>query len=116
MLSRTGHIDLSAGSLDEGIKKSKIEDLNWHSIHQVNPDCLHCAYMPYCGIDVIDDISRYGRMDVPKQETWFCNKQITLFDIIFEKVALKNKKWLDVFLKWIYRTNSPVASYELFND
>src|SRR5690606_13771281 len=60
MLSRTGHIDLSIGTLASGIDQDRTSQLNLQAIHHVDPDCQHCAYMPYCGIDLIDDISRYG--------------------------------------------------------
>jgi hypothetical protein len=65
---------------------------------------------------VIDDISRYGRADIPKHETWFCRRQINLFDFIFEKVATQDARYLSVFLKWLYRRNDPPPSFELFHD
>ena len=70
MLSRIRHMDLSMGNLSEGIDESKLQILNQSAIHQVNQDCIHCAYMPYCGIDIIDDMSRYRRFDVIKQDSW----------------------------------------------
>jgi His-Xaa-Ser system radical SAM maturase HxsB len=116
MLSRTRTIDLSIGTMGSGFDESKLAALNRHAINQVHPDCLHCAYMPYCGIDIVDDISRCGRTDMPKHETWFCNRQMSLFDLIFEKVAAQDRRYLDVFLKWIYRRTDPPQTYELFHD
>lgn len=116
MLSRTRTIDLSIGTMAAGFDEDKLSALNKHAINQVHPDCLHCTYMPYCGIDVVDDISRYGRMDTPKHETWFCRRQMSLFDLIFEKVASKDRRYLDMFLKWIYRRADPPPTYELFHD
>lgn len=116
MLSRIGHVDLSVGSMRDGIDEKKLSDLNFNALHQVNPDCTHCAYMPYCGIDVIDDISRYNRIDKPKFDTWFCNRQTMLFDLIFSKVAEKDRRWLDVFLRWIFRKTGDLHGYEVFGD
>lgn len=116
MLSRTRHVDLSIGALSSGIDREKAAPLNLHAIHHVDPDCQHCAYMPFCGTDPIDDISRYGRIDIPRHETWFCNRQMMLFDLIFEKVISQDKKWLDVFLRWIFKSTSPPPAYEVFND
>lgn len=116
MLSRTGYVDLAIGDLSTGVNLRRLEELNVHAMHQVNPDCQHCVYMPYCGIDIVDDISRYGRVDVPKRDTWFCNRQMMLFDLMFEKVIERNKEWMDMFSKWIFRSAVPAPAYELFHD
>jgi His-Xaa-Ser system radical SAM maturase HxsB len=116
MLSRTNHVDLSLGELDGSIDRNKLKDLNWHSMNQTESDCLHCTYMPFCGIDMIDDMSRYNRIDSPKLDTWFCRRNMMIFDLIFEKIANKDLKWLDVFLKWIYRKPNPPKTYEIFYD
>ncbi len=116
MLSRIGHVDLSIGHMRTGIDEKKLAELNFNALHQVNPDCIHCAYMPYCGVDVIDDISRYNRVDIPKGDTWFCNRQTMLFDLIFSKVIERDRIWLDVFLKWIFRGHDEARGYEVFDD
>lgn len=116
MLSRTRHIDLSLGELGSSIDTEKVGNLNWHSMNQVEPDCVHCAYMPYCGIDIIDDLSRYNRIDSPKFDTWFCRRHMMLFDFIFDKIASHDIGWLNIFLKWIYRKADPPHSYEIFYD
>jgi hypothetical protein len=116
MLSRTRTIDLSIGTMASGFDASKLAELNAHAVNQTHPDCLHCAYMPFCGIDIVDDMSRYGRIDVPKHETWFCRQHMALFDLIFEKIALGDRRYLDVFLRWIFRRVDPPPAYELFHD
>jgi His-Xaa-Ser system radical SAM maturase HxsB len=116
MLSRTNHVDLSLGELGGPINSKKVEELNWQSMNQTEADCLHCAYMPFCGTDLIDDMSRYNRIDFPKLDTWFCRRNMMVFDLIFEKIANKDLKWLDVFLKWIYRETNPPKTYEIFYD
>ena len=116
MLSRTRSVDLSIGTMAEGLDAGKVAQLNLHAINQVHPDCIHCAYMPYCGIDIIDDMSRYGRTDIPKHETWFCQRQMNLFDLVFEKVATQDRRYLMVFLKWLYRRADPPPTFELFYD
>lgn len=116
MLSRTRTIDLSIGSLEEGFNRRKVNELNANAMNQTNPDCIHCAYLPYCGIDIVDDISRYGRIDIAKDQTWYCQRQIALFDLIFERVIARDKRYLDVFLKWIHRGNNPAPTFELFHD
>ena len=114
MLSRIHHIDLSLGSLETGIDEVKTDELNRMALNQTHEDCLHCVYMPYCGTDIIDDLSRYDRVDVIKQESWFCRRQMFVFDFIFSKIVSQDREWLDVFLCWIDRTSSPTQAYELF--
>jgi His-Xaa-Ser system radical SAM maturase HxsB len=113
MLTRTKTVDLSVGSLAEGFDEEKISQLNFSALNQTNPDCIHCSYLPYCGVDTIDDLSRYGRVDLPKSETWFCNKQMFLFDWIFEKIKSRNTEWLNIFSRWIYRRNNPQKNLDV---
>ena len=116
MLSRTKHVDLSVGAIGDSLDTNKVNELNWSSINQVEPDCLHCVYMPFCGIDIIDDMSRYNRVDSPKLDSWFCRRSMSTFDLIFKKIENRNVEWLDVFLKWIYHSNNPPKTYEIFYD
>ena len=84
MMSRVGQIDLSIGSIGTGIDREKVNTINSWSFNDLDPDCQHCAFQPYCGTDIVDDISRYGRVDLPRTETWFCQRHTALFDLIFE--------------------------------
>ncbi|MDB0069996.1 His-Xaa-Ser system radical SAM maturase HxsB [Gammaproteobacteria bacterium] len=115
MLSRTRHVDLAMGSLQEGIDEQKAQNMNLWAENQTHPDCMHCVYQPYCGIDIVDDMSRYDRFDMAKNKTWFCNRQMFLFDFIFDKVQRQDKEWLDIFLRWISRSTTPIHSYEIFS-
>lgn len=114
MLSRIRHVDLSVGHLDGGINRQKLEELNFSAMNQVHEDCTHCAYMPFCGIDIVDDMSRYGRMDVIKANTWFCRRHMFLFDFIFERIANRDRAWLDIFLRWVQQSAKPSHAYDLF--
>ncbi|TDT92506.1 His-Xaa-Ser system radical SAM maturase HxsB [Azorhizobium sp. AG788] len=84
MQSRIGRIDLSVGNVRDGLGRAKIDTLNSCSLNNFDPDCIHCAFQPFCGSDVIDDISRYGTIDIPRTETWFCRRHTALFDKVFE--------------------------------
>lgn len=84
MLSRIGHIDLSIGDVARGIDRTKVEILDTGAFNHFDPDCIHCVYQPFCGTDVVDDISRYGRIDGPRSATWFCGRHLSVFDKVFE--------------------------------
>jgi His-Xaa-Ser system radical SAM maturase HxsB len=84
MQSRIGRIDLSIGNIRDGIDREKVSTLNYTCLNNFDPDCIHCAFQPFCGSDVVDNISRYGRVDVATHETWFCRRHMSLFDKVFE--------------------------------
>jgi radical SAM protein with 4Fe4S-binding SPASM domain len=87
MLARIRHTDLAIGSLEHGIDYRKVRTLTWNQFNEVHEDCIHCAFGPFCGSDVIDDLARYGRIDLPKHATWFCRSQTARFTMIFEMLA-----------------------------
>ena len=60
--------------------------MNYHSFNNVEQDCIHCAFQPYCGIDLIDDLARYARIDRKKHDTWFCRQHTAIFDKIFRLI------------------------------
>lgn len=101
MLSRSRVIDLSIGDVQSGWDTSERELLNAHATNQFDPACQRCTYQPYCGRDLVDDIARYGRADLPRLETEFCRKHLHLFDLIFsliysgdEAVRYSLSRWL----------------------
>ena len=59
----------------------KLAVLNAHSTTIGDPACDACPYQPYCGRDLVDDLSRYGRIDLPRHETFFCQKHLYMFDL-----------------------------------
>lgn len=84
MVSRVGRIDLSIGSLSKGLNQVRVDALNQGVSNFDDPDCIHCAYKPYCGLDPVDDLSRYGRIDLPRHLTDHCQSHLALFDFAFE--------------------------------
>ncbi len=84
MLARIGRVDLSVGHVSAGIDRATLAQLNLHAFNNFDPDCIHCPYQAFCGTDLIDDLARYGRIDHPKRETWFCGRQTALFDLAFD--------------------------------
>ena len=113
---RTRQVDLCIGSLEHGFDQATISELNHNAVHHTHEDCIHCAYMPYCGIDIVDDLSRYARFDVPKHSTWFCQRHMFLFDFIFEKVAEWDTDWLKLFNSWIFRSRENSEHLRFLDD
>ena len=100
MLSRIGRIDLSIGNIAEGIDPAAVEHLNAWSFNNFDPDCIHCPYQAFCGTDTVDDISRYGRIDLPRLDTWFCGRQMAVFDKIFALLYARDEKIAHSLTSW----------------
>ncbi len=106
MITRTGQIDLCIGDIKSGLDADKVSTLNTSTFNNLEPDCIHCTYQPFCGKDVVDDLSRNGRIDTPKHLTYFCKVQTALFDLAFEYLTSTNpdillsiSRWLDMPLE-----------------
>jgi radical SAM protein with 4Fe4S-binding SPASM domain len=84
MLSRSGVIDLSVGQVGDDWRGEKWRQLNEHATNHFDEACSRCVYQPFCGRDIVDDLARYGSLDVPRTETAFCHRHLSLFDFIFE--------------------------------
>ena len=83
MLSRSGVINLAIGDVRSGWASAERDLLNRHASNFDDPACQRCAFQPYCGRDLVDDLARYGRIDMPRLETEFCRKHLHLFDFLF---------------------------------
>ncbi|AGS25237.1 His-Xaa-Ser system radical SAM maturase HxsB [Rhizobium etli] len=84
MVTRLGQIDLRMGDVRTGMDRTIVDALNAESLNLFDPDCVHCPYQAFCGVDLIDDLSRYGRIDLPRHLTDFCQRHLALFDLVFE--------------------------------
>jgi His-Xaa-Ser system radical SAM maturase HxsB len=109
MLSRSGVIDLSIGTVSEGWQGETRDLLNLHATNQFDPTCQRCAYQPYCGRDLVDDIARYGRIDVPRHETEFCRKHLHLFDFIFELIYEEDPAVQHSLSRWLRLPGTPLS-------
>lgn len=84
MMTRVGQIDLSIGNVLDGLETERLDVLNENALNTFDPDCVHCPYQAFCGVDLLDEISREGRIDMPKTSTDFCRRHMFIFDRIFE--------------------------------
>ncbi|MBX5157687.1 His-Xaa-Ser system radical SAM maturase HxsB [Rhizobium sp. NZLR8] len=92
MVTRLGQFDLSMGTVFDGIDRSAIDTLNSEALNNYHPDCVHCPYQAFCGVDLVDDLSRYGRIDIPKHLTDFCQRHTHIFDKIFSMIYSDDQK------------------------
>lgn len=86
MLSRIRHVNLKIGNILTGINRARVDEINWNQMNDIHEDCIHCPYKPFCGSDLVDDLSRTNRTDLPKSLTYFCQSNMNTFDFIFSKL------------------------------
>lgn len=113
MISRVGQIDLAIGTIASGIDLERVRSLNAWSFNDLDPDCQHCAFQPFCGTDVVDDVSRYGRIDLPRSETWFCQRHTALYDLVFELIRSPDQKVRHSLAMWAGVTRWPDSFNEV---
>jgi His-Xaa-Ser system radical SAM maturase HxsB len=101
MLARVGHADLSIGSVEDGFDEERSRLLNGNVFNNYDPDCIHCPHQPSCGTDVVDDLSRYGRADVPRPTTFFCQRQLKVFEVVCRLLLAKDKMVRRSTLHWL---------------
>lgn len=107
MLARSGVIDLSIGDVHAGWNSEKRKLLNAHSTNQFDPTCQQCAYQPFCGRDIIDDLARYGRINVDRTDTEFCRRHLHIFDFIFELIYSDDDAVRYSLARWLRLPQTP---------
>ena len=114
MLARIRQVDLAIGNVVDGLDQEKLALLAPGHINNFDPDCIHCPYQPFCGTDPIDDLARNGRIDVPRHESWFCQRHLAIFDLAMEllysadpEVEFTLSRWLG--LESLPQSLRPVA-------
>lgn len=101
MLTRSGVVDLAIGHVMTGMDEGKRQLLDSHSTSFGDPACDKCAYQPYCGRDVVDDLSRYGRIDLPREDTFFCQKHLAMFDLAMRLIHSDDEATQYSLAKWL---------------
>ncbi|WP_010219319.1 His-Xaa-Ser system radical SAM maturase HxsB [Sphingomonas sp. PAMC 26621] len=109
MLARSGVVDLAIGNVSEGWGGPTFDLLNANSTNQFDPDCRRCAYQPFCGRDLVDDLARYGRIDMPRRETAFCRRHLHLFDFAFSLVYSDDDAVRYSLARWLRLPGEPAA-------
>jgi len=100
MLSRAGVVDLAIGTIEAGWDTPARALLDRHSTNIGDPVCDRCAYQPYCGRDIVDDLSRYGTIDKPRDETFFCQKHRHMFDLCMRLIYDPDSATRYAIAKW----------------
>ncbi|MEY8199679.1 MAG: His-Xaa-Ser system radical SAM maturase HxsB [Colwellia sp.] len=93
--------ELSLGNIEDDINihtSQNIHLLSESFIH-VQPGCEECAYLPYCGSDLMHHLSTQADPIGDKSISRFCAYQKAMFRTIFK--LLSNKEHKEKLLSWI---------------
>ena len=101
MLTRSGVVDLCIGDVWQGFNSETRQTLDAHSTTHGDPACDSCLYQPFCGRDLVDDLSRYGRIDLPRHDTFFCQKHLHLFDLCMRLIYSDDPATSYSLAKWL---------------
>jgi His-Xaa-Ser system radical SAM maturase HxsB len=113
MLARSGVIDLSIGTVLDGWAGETRDLLTRHATNQFDPACQRCAWQPFCGRDLVDDLARYGRIDLPRHETAFCRRHMHLFDLIFDLIYSDDPAVRYSLARWLRLPGTPASFGEV---
>lgn len=108
MMARTGQVDLSIGDVVNGIDLVKRSSMQSSALNMFDPWCRQCPYSAACGSDPIDDIARYGRTDLAKPLTAFCQRHTRLFELAGELIYSNDLRVQSSLAKWL-ELPSPVS-------
>lgn len=101
MMARNGLVDLSMGSVSEGLDETRRRELQGRAFNALDPWCSECPYQAACGSDPIDDLTRNGRTDTPRPLTSFCQKHLHLFDLAMDLIYSKDRKVQHSLAAWL---------------
>lgn len=101
MLTRAGVIDLRIGDAEHGWDTPARAALDHHSTNLGDPACDACVYQPFCGRDIVDDLSRYGTVEIARHETFFCQKHLYLFDLCMRLIYADDPAIQYSLAKWL---------------
>lgn len=92
---------LSIGNIKDNFTLDSTTNINLlsESFIHVNPGCEECAYLPYCGSDLMHHFSTQGDIVGDKSISRFCLYQKSMFETIF--TLLENPEYKSRLLSWM---------------
>ncbi|MDN3576693.1 His-Xaa-Ser system radical SAM maturase HxsB [Chitinimonas viridis] len=104
MLAEMGDFGLRLGKIGQPLAqvlKSPVQrDLIQASLGRYVPGCDECAYRTYCGPDPVNTYGRFGTTRAPIYLTDHCQRQMWLFDYLFQKLHGEDEDFLNLAFEW----------------
>ena len=116
MLARMGDQRFKMGNVFTNTYKeiftgNVLRELIENSCLETTPGCSDCVYSPYCGADPIRNYLEYGTLIGRNPGSNFCQKNMMIFDYIFQKIKTEDSFFFFFFFRWI-TPNNKVLAYE----
>lgn len=104
MAAETGDGRFRLGAVDEPLDDLlSSEAMLWlaqGAVAEILPDCSQCAFVPYCGADPVHHAIVHGSPTAPRLGTDFCDRHMSLFQLLFAKIAEREPETMKTFLSW----------------
>ncbi|MBX3429717.1 MAG: His-Xaa-Ser system radical SAM maturase HxsB [Hyphomonadaceae bacterium] len=89
-----------ADDLDTLLGSDAMKWLARGAIAEKQPDCLDCAFVPYCGADPVHHAITQGEPDAPRHGSGFCEKNMALFHLLFAMLTKRDHDTMRTFAAW----------------
>ncbi|HOI74791.1 MAG TPA: His-Xaa-Ser system radical SAM maturase HxsB [Syntrophales bacterium] len=78
-----------------------LRELTKSSCVETMPGCVSCVYRSYCGADPVRNYVESGHIIGNRPQSFFCSKNIAIFDYLFQLLRKNNENVINVFWSWI---------------
>ncbi len=95
LLGRVGEL-----TYDAMMKHPTIRSLVLASNVNGRPDCVNCAYNPYCGADAVHTYKTQGSLSGRMRESTVSAVHKGIMDYLFEKIREGDPETMEVFRRW----------------
>ena len=82
------------------MKHETIRALVMASIREVQPDCVSCAYVPYCGVQAEHNHRTQGTIFGRMRESTLCMVHKGIQDYLFEKLRENDPETVEILRRW----------------
>jgi uncharacterized protein len=92
--------DVASSSYRELMNHETTRALVMASIREVQPDCVNCTYVPYCGIQPEHSYRTQGSIFGRMRESTLCRVHKGIQDYLFEKLRQGDPETVEVLTRW----------------
>jgi uncharacterized protein len=92
--------DVSSSSYRDLMKHETMRALVMASIRDVQPDCVNCTYVPYCGIQPEHSYRTQGSIFGRMRESTLCQVHKGIQDYLFEKLREGDPETVETLGRW----------------
>ena len=95
--------DVASSSYRELVGHETVRAMAIASNLDGQPDCVTCAYQPYCGVCPVHSLRTQGSIFGRMSESSWCAVHKGIQDYLFERIGEGRPEVLDVFRRWTTR-------------